>query len=223
MRYYIADLHFYHENLNTMMDCRGFADATQMNEAMIAQWNFRVKPKDEVVILGDLSVVGAKETKEILDRLNGRLYMLRGNHDRFLDASDFDDSRFVWVRDYAHMHDNGRSVILCHYPMAAYRSQYRKTKNGDCLTYMLYGHVHDTAEEGLLEEFILRTRATKKPSIPDGTLQGIPCNMINCYCGYSDYIPLTLDEWIDKTEERLKITAEERGVPYLPGGRAYTE
>ena len=24
MRYYIADLHFCHENLNTRMDCRGF-------------------------------------------------------------------------------------------------------------------------------------------------------------------------------------------------------
>ena len=26
MRYYIADLHFFHENLNTKMDKRGFAN-----------------------------------------------------------------------------------------------------------------------------------------------------------------------------------------------------
>jgi len=27
-------------------------------------------------------------------------------------------------------------------------------------------------------------------------IQKIPCNMINCFCKYSDYEPLTLDEWI---------------------------
>ena len=56
MRFYIADQHFFHNNLNTAMDRRGFADAESMNEYMIARWNERVKKKDEVVILGDFSV-----------------------------------------------------------------------------------------------------------------------------------------------------------------------
>ena len=30
-----------------------------------------------------------------------------------------------------------------------------------------------------------------------GEEQSIPCNMINCFCMYSDYVPLTLDEWIE--------------------------
>ena len=30
----------------------------------------------------------------------------------------------------------------------------------------------------------------------------IPCNMINCFCMYSDYIPLTLDEWIECDRKR---------------------
>ena len=38
MRYYIADLHFCHENLNTRMDCRGFESGEAMNEYMIAQY-----------------------------------------------------------------------------------------------------------------------------------------------------------------------------------------
>ena len=37
MRYYISDLHFFHESLNTQMDCRGFKDAAQMNAYMIKQ------------------------------------------------------------------------------------------------------------------------------------------------------------------------------------------
>ena len=51
MRYYIADLHFCHENLNTRMDCRGFESGETMNEYMIAQWNSRVRKRDEVVII----------------------------------------------------------------------------------------------------------------------------------------------------------------------------
>ena len=37
MRYYISDLHFYHENLNYQMDHRGFSNAAEMNAHMIHQ------------------------------------------------------------------------------------------------------------------------------------------------------------------------------------------
>lgn len=30
----------------------------------------------------------------------------------------------------------------------------------------------------------------------------IPCNMINCFCMFSDYMPLTLDEWIEVDAKR---------------------
>lgn len=42
MRYYISDLHFYHANMNTQMDQRGFASFEEMNEYMIEQWNQKV-------------------------------------------------------------------------------------------------------------------------------------------------------------------------------------
>ena len=35
MRYYISDLHFYHDNLNHRMDNRGFENAEAMNEYML--------------------------------------------------------------------------------------------------------------------------------------------------------------------------------------------
>lgn len=35
----------------------------------------------------------------------------------------------------------------------------------------------------------------------------IPCQMINCFCMFSDYVPLTLDEWIILDQKRReKIT-----------------
>ena len=53
MRYYISDLHFFHENLNQRLDCRGFESADAMNEYILERWNRKVGDGDEVVILGD--------------------------------------------------------------------------------------------------------------------------------------------------------------------------
>ena len=51
MRYYIADLHFYHGAMNDRMDCRGFSSVEEMNEYMIGKWNGKVRENDEVVII----------------------------------------------------------------------------------------------------------------------------------------------------------------------------
>ena len=195
MRYYIADPHFFHGNLNTKMDCRGFADAEEMNGYMLQKWNAKVRKNDEVVILGDLSWGKAEETNELLGKLNGRLYLIQGNHDRFLKNKDYNASRFVWIKPYEELQDNKRKVILCHYPIMCYNGQYRLDGNGNPKVYMLYGHVHDTYDQRLLEQFQEITRGSIREN-PDGEKRAIPSNMINCFCMYSDYTPLTLDEWI---------------------------
>ena len=69
MRYYIADYRFYHKNLLTEMDNRDFESVEQMNEVMIEKWNKKVHARDEVVILGDLSLGNGLESKDILCRL----------------------------------------------------------------------------------------------------------------------------------------------------------
>ncbi|MCI8464210.1 MAG: phosphoesterase [Lachnospiraceae bacterium] len=205
MRYYIADLHFFHEALNDHMDCRGFADAAEMNEYMIGRWNRKVRKSDEVVILGDVSWGGAEETNAILGRLNGRLYLIRGNHDRFLQSRKLDTGRFVWIKPYEELSDNHRKVILCHYPIMFYNGQYRLDEKGNPKTYMLYGHVHDTRDQRLLEQFQKQTAAAVTVDV-QGVERNIPCNMINCFCMYSDYEPLTLDEWIVCDRRRRGLT-----------------
>ncbi len=49
MKYYIADSHFFHGNLNTKMDNRGFSSTEKMNAYMIQQWNTKVRRNDEVM------------------------------------------------------------------------------------------------------------------------------------------------------------------------------
>ena len=196
MRYYIADLHFFHAAMNQRMDKRGFANVEEMNEYMIEKWNGKVRKNDDVVIIGDLSWGNAEETNALLNRLNGRLYLIQGNHDRFLANKDMDISRFQWIKPYEELSDNKRKVVLCHYPIMCYNGQYRLDEEGNPKTYMLYGHVHDTQDQRLLEQFQEITRNTITTDA-QGNTRNIPCNMINCFCVYSDYEPLTLDEWIE--------------------------
>lgn len=204
MRYYISDLHFYHESLLTKMDRRGFATCDEMNEYIIKRWNDKVQPQDEVVILGDVSMERGKKTRDVLDRLHGKLSLIIGNHDTYLKDRRFDASRFEWIKLYKELHDNKRKVILSHYPIFCYNGQYRRDGDGNPKTYMLYGHVHDTQDEALVNEFIRQTRATLHRNQGEAEAHPIPCQMINCFCMFSDYTPLSLDEWIAVDEARRK-------------------
>lgn len=195
MRYYIADLHFFHGALNDKMDRRGFASVEEMNEYMIEKWNKKVRKNDDVVIIGDLSWGNVQETNALLQRLKGKLYLVCGNHDRFVNNKEMNPDRFKWIKHYAELSDNRRKVVLCHYPIMCYNGQYRVDEKGEPKAYMLYGHVHDTQDERLIEQF---QEITRKMMVTDaqGNERSIPCNMINCFCKFSDYEPLTLDEWI---------------------------
>lgn len=201
MRYYIADLHFYHRTLNDHMDCRGFDSVEDMNEYMIEQWNKKVNKNDEVVVLGDFCWGNAQQTQEILDRLKGKIYLIVGNHDRFLEDKKFDSSRFVWIRHYAELNENRRKVILSHYPIACYNGQYRKDENGNPKTYMLHGHIHKTQDQQLIDYFEEYVKQQTHLSI-GGEVENIPCHFINCFCMYSDYQPMTLDEWLEIDRKR---------------------
>lgn len=208
MRYYISDLHFYHESLLTKMDKRGFSSCEKMHEYMIGQWNKKVREKDEVIILGDVSMERGKLTSDILGRLNGRLSLIVGNHDNYLKDRRFDASVFEWIKPYAELRDNKRKVILCHYPVFCYNGQYRCDKEGNPKSYMLYGHVHDTQDERLVDRFIRETEESLHVRCGEAEATPIPCQMINCFCMFSDYTPLTLEEWIQTDAARRKELRE---------------
>jgi calcineurin-like phosphoesterase family protein len=189
--------------MNEHMDKRGFGSVEEMNEYMIKQWNGRIRHGDEVVVLGDFSVSNrGEEVNEILKQLKGRKFLIVGNHDRFLKDKNFNTELFKWIEPYKEVSDNKRKVILSHYPVMCYNGQYRTDEQGNPKTYMLYGHVHNTFDEYLINEFQDRTRQFMRISEGDDKMREIPCNMINCFCMFSDYVPLTLDEWIELDKKR---------------------
>lgn len=194
MKLYISDLHFYED---ISMDHRGFSDIPTMNKYMIDRWNSKVKGGDQVIVLGDM--FGSKNPDEInavLNRLNGKICLIEGNHDyRWIKKEGVNINRFEWIKPYAELGDSNRTVICSHYPIFCYNHQYQAFTDGKSRTYMLYGHVHNSHDEILVNQFQELTRKTiLKGSIED---RKIPCSMINCFCKFSDYQPLSLKEWIE--------------------------
>lgn len=89
-----------------------------------------------------------------------------------------------------------------HYPVFCYNGQFRRGADGTPLTYMLHGHIHKSEDQVLVDRFSTETRAMMRKSAHQETAQPVPCQMINCFCMYSDYTPLTLEEWVECDQRR---------------------
>ena len=149
MIFFTSDLHFGHKNIISATQ-RPFASVDEMDVALIKNWNRRIRPKDEVYILGDVTMQGPQFAMEILQQLNGRKYLVRGNHDQFVDKTSFDCNLFEWVKDYHNLSYQKHQFILFHYPIA----EWDRSHHGSI---HLHGHQHNkpehnaaNAEQGLL-------------------------------------------------------------------------
>ena len=134
MIFFTSDLHFGHTNIIRHCD-RPFTSADEMDAALIKNWNATVGPKDEVYILGDLTMRKAAEAHRYLTQLNGRKYLICGNHDLFMKGFDPYMSDFEWVKDYHVLHAEGKRLILFHFPILEWYQIHRGAIH-------LYGHVH---------------------------------------------------------------------------------
>ena len=112
-----SDTHFAHK-ANFLWEPRGFSSVEEMNETIIENWNKVVKPHDTVFHLGDTMLNDNEKGIECMQRLNGEIFLIWGNHD-----SDtrkdliFEHCRFVYGGVYAHLMKYGKfSIYLSHYP-----------------------------------------------------------------------------------------------------------
>ena len=96
-------------------DKRPFRDVTEMNEALIKNWNRAVGPSDTVYHLGDVSILRPEKTRDILDSLNGKIFLIRGTHDKAAEHK-LCASRFGGIKDYFLLGLNGGiKIALMHY------------------------------------------------------------------------------------------------------------
>ncbi|MEK6927051.1 MAG: metallophosphoesterase [Nanoarchaeota archaeon] len=76
----ISDTHFNHKNIIEYAG-RPFKTIEEMNKEIIGKWNKKVGKEDLVIHLGDFALGNEEEVKAIRDRLNGKIILLKGNHD----------------------------------------------------------------------------------------------------------------------------------------------
>lgn len=134
MIYFTADLHFYHDNI--IKHCnRPFQDSDSMNNVLINNWNDIVNKNDEVYILGDLSFKSSNDSVgNILDKLNGRKYLILGNHDRL---NENVKNKFAWVKVYYELRYKEIDFILFHYPIESWNKKFHDSIH-------VCGHTHNS-------------------------------------------------------------------------------
>lgn len=144
-RWLISDTHLGHDNILIYESIRTAWCRTveEMDERIIAEWNARVQPDDWVLHCGDFSF-GPKETiTEFRRRLNGKILLVVGNHDRspkVMGALGMDVSvkRFEFELE-------GRRYVARHNP-ASFTVE--EAERADVL---LHGHLHSNPIPTLID------------------------------------------------------------------------
>ena len=131
--FFTSDTHFGHANVIKYSE-RPFLNVEEMNEGLIERWNERVSKGDHVYHLGDFSLTSKKEPHDVFFRLNGRIHLVRGNHDKVIKG--WLQDQFEWVKDYHEMKGPGDvKIVLCHYGFMVWN----KSHYG---SWHLHGHSH---------------------------------------------------------------------------------
>lgn len=130
MIYFTSDLHLGHENV-LRFHHRPFADVQEMNRVLITNYNAVVRPEDTVYILGDLAYkISVQDANALIAKLNGKKYLIRGNHDKNYDVSLFEE-----ICDYKDVAACARHFALMHYPIMSWKQMHRGSIH-------LHGHIH---------------------------------------------------------------------------------
>lgn len=155
--WFTADLHLGHRNIIGYCN-RPFADAADMNRALIANWNETVGDGDTVWILGDFALGTIDQTLPMASELNGHKILVAGNHDRcwhghkrradgwterYLDAG-FDEI----IQGQATVAlPGGTTATVCHFPYRGdshEQDRFVEHRPADTGSWLIHGHVHDT-------------------------------------------------------------------------------
>lgn len=187
LNYYIADTHFGHDNVikyDFENGGRRFDSIEEHDNFIVENWNKVVTPQDNVYVIGDFSWFYARKTEEIIKKLNGAKFLVKGNHDRWSKDSACRDL-FHGIYDYKMIHDEKKAIVMSHYPILFYQNQHRNSIH-------LYGHVHNTREETIFQETC--KNISKTTDIP------MNCYNVGCMIDYMDYTPRTLEEILESNK-----------------------
>lgn len=134
--YFTADQHFYHGNVINFCN-RPFDSVEEMNEGLITHFNRWVGKKDTTYHLGDFAWRNSLMTYvKLFERLNGRHFLVPGNHDKKnLDEQSYLGDNVEVLPLMVDLKLEGHHLLLSHYPIESF------PKN----RINLHGHSHGKA------------------------------------------------------------------------------
>jgi calcineurin-like phosphoesterase family protein len=129
--WFTSDTHFGHAK---MLELRPqFSSTKQMDEYMVERWNTcGIRKSSRVYHLGDVGLCSGKYLTDIIDSLQGQIFLIKGNHDKL---SRVKCGKFMWVKDVDYMHIGPQKIFLSHYPHRSWPGSGRGS-------IMLHGHSH---------------------------------------------------------------------------------
>lgn len=145
--WFTSDTHFGHKNILRYCN-RPWGDVVSMNEGLISNWNSVIGPNDFVYHLGDFTIGHPGYWQTTLEKLNGKIHLIQGNHDKDFVKKDFVQNRMEWIKPYHELKvqdqeaRNGKSqfIVLCHYALQSFNQQHRDGWN-------LFGHSHGSLDQ----------------------------------------------------------------------------
>lgn len=196
--FFISDLHISHERIATVFTKedgtparvhpeRGdrFQSAEEMDELLIERWNKVVSSGDRVYVLGDFVMHRAALSK--VQRLNGRICLVKGNHDLFK-ISDYQErcpniDKYEGVVMFPKL-----GWVCCHIPVHPHQLQGR-------WTHCIHGHTH--THRIIKEELYGFGSDRQIIKTIDPRYQNMSVEQIN-------YTPISIDELKAKIEKEEK-------------------
>jgi len=130
--WFTSDTHFGHAKV-IVYSKRPFGSVREMDEALIANWNERVKVTDTIYHLGDFGFGRKGELQQILDQLNGHKHLIEGNHDR--KARIHTLRGWASVQHYREINIDGQHIVLFHYAQRVWNRSHH-------VSIALFGHSH---------------------------------------------------------------------------------
>jgi calcineurin-like phosphoesterase family protein len=152
--FFTSDTHWGHTNILEFCN-RPYKNVEEMNHCLIDNWNKKVPADGLVFHLGDFAWGGYPFWKNIRDQLNGKIILIKGNHDEKNLTTTGAQELFEHVAYQMKIRIEGRAIYLNHNPFLCYGGTYRDPKG---LVYQCHGHVHlsKTNPNGLDVERVLK-------------------------------------------------------------------
>lgn len=138
--WFTSDTHFYHTKIMEFCpNTRRGADSDEMTELAIQAWNYKVKPGDRVYHGGDFCFRGKDFIAKVLERLNGSIHLIAGNHDKMIVKTDALREKFAAIHIEKHITIGDHRFFISHAPKAEWVDCHKGV-------YHLHGHTHGNTE-----------------------------------------------------------------------------